>query len=343
MSEAPITIDGAEGGGQMLRLAVALSALTGRAVRVENIRGARREPGLRPQHLLAVKAAAEVCQGAVSGAEIGSETIELHPGSLRPMTDRKLDIGTAGSVTLLLQSLLPCLSRASGPTALRLTGGTNVAWSPPVDYLQQVLLAVLSRHGLKAGIAVEERGFYPKGGGVIQVSVSPSLLSPFAMTERGELRRIGGLAFSSGLPPHICERMRQAALSLLRPSSDLAPEIELQVRAKGPSVGCGLCLFAEFSSGAVLGADALGERGKRAEAVGEEAARSLLSEVESGACADSHLADQLVIWAALAPGRSTYTAARLTDHLRLAIQVTEALSDRRFTVSGERPVTVVCE
>jgi RNA 3'-phosphate cyclase len=326
----------------MLRLALALSALNSQPVRVENIRGARRQPGLRPQHLLAVKAAGELCAGSVTGAEIGAAVVEFHPGPLRPRPDWKLDIGTAGSITLLLQPLLPCLARAPGPSRLELTGGTNVPWSPPVDYLQHVLLPLLTRQGLKADIALAERGFYPRGGGVVRVSVSPSELRPFTVTERGDLQRIRGLAFSSGLPSHIGERMRQAALPVLKGSTpDL--EIGLDLRPRGPSAGCGLCLFAEFSSGAVLGADGLGERGKRAETVGEEAARRLLDEIGSGACADSHLADQLVIWAAIAPGRSVYTAACVTDHLRLAIDVTQRLSERRFSLSGEQPVTVVCE
>lgn len=336
-----VTVDGSEGGGQILRTAVALSAIGGRAVRVVNIRKARPKPGLQPQHLLGVRAIAELCAAQVKGAELNSTEIEFIPGPLSPREESSLDVGTAGSVTLLLQALLPCLAAAGGKRRLILRGGTNVPFSPPVDYMREVLCPALGEMGVSIEVEVARRGFYPKGGGEVRVSVQAQD-APRALRrmERGGLKGIRGVVYSCRLPEHVPQRIAKAAASRLE-RAGYAATIEYDVNAPSGSPGCGVVLVAEFER-AALGADALGEVRKPAEKVGEEAAERLLEEIQSGAAVDSHLGDQLVVWAALARGESQYAASRATDHLRSAVAVTAEMLDTRFALSGEAPVVVTC-
>jgi len=336
-----VTVDGTSGGGQILRNAVALSAVTGRPVRVENIRASRPKPGLRPQHLLGLTAAADLCGASLTGAAIGSREIEFHPQQIRPRRDWRLDIGTAGSITLVLQCLLPALCRAGDRSALTLTGGTDVPFSPPFEYFSQVFLAALAEMGPQVTARCAVRGFYPKGGGQLEVEVKPDgALRPITWTERGAVTLIRGISYSLGLPDHIAKRMRVSAANTLYTAGYRKLDLRLDVAERGRSEGCGIMLWAECETGRRLGASALGERGKRAERVGEEAAQALLADLASDAAVDSHLADQLIVWLALADGPSEFTAPRITDHLRSAIAVAEAISDARFRVSDGTPVVV---
>ncbi len=342
MAQDIITIDGAEGGGQILRTAVALSALGQRPIRVVNIRGARPKPGLQPQHLLAVRAVSDLCSADIRGAEKGSTEIEFHPGPLSPKRDLHLDVGTAGSLTLLLQSLLPCLAMAGGESRLALRGGTNVPFSPPVEYMDQVLVPALRQMGVHVTVSLKKRGFYPKGGGELLVTVKARPpLQPTVRMERGELRGISGVVYSAQLPSHVADRIAKSATARF---SEAGHTVSLQRDESTPSIGpgCGIALFADYEGG-VMGADALGAPKKRSEEVGREAADRLLSEMATGAAVDSHLADQLIIWAALAQGPSRYLAPRVTDHIRSAAAVTEQVLGARFTISGEGPAAIECE
>jgi RNA 3'-terminal phosphate cyclase (ATP) len=342
----PITINGSEGGGQMLRNAVALSAVTGRPVRVVNIRGARPQPGLRPQHLLAVRATAEACGGRLLGAEIGSREIVFEPGEVAPRQGWRLEVGTAGSVMLILQSLLPALAAANGPSELTLTGGTDVPFAPPYDHFDQVFLPALSELGPQVTMQLVRRGFYPKGGGQMRVIVGQERVScpvrSFAWTKRGAAVGIRGRSYSQGLPSHIAERMRSAALNVLSGSGQ-EPAVELEMLESGPGEGCGIVLWAECEGGRRFAGSALGRRGKRAEEVGREAARALLSELAGDWAVETHLADQLIVWMALADGPSEFTTAKLTDHVRNAVIVAEAVAGARFALEEGRPARVKCE
>jgi RNA 3'-phosphate cyclase len=330
-----IVIDGAEGGGQILRNAVALSVVAGRPVRVAKIRGARPKPGLQAQHLVALRAAADLSGARLTGGEIGSREIEFHPGPSQPPAEYSIDIGTAGSATLVLQCLLPIVAQSGRPCALTLRGGTNNPWAPPFEYFSRVFAPAVSRMGVEIDASLEARGFYPKGGGILRVRAQAAApLSPIIREERGRLVRLRGLAYSSNLPAHIVERMAEAARSRLPLSVPVEMETDADTPSPGP--GCGILLVAEFDTGLRLGADALGERGKPAETVGEEAAAQLLEEIESGAATDRRLSDQLVIWAVLADGESRYTTSRLTDHTRAAIAVAEQITGRRFQVDDGR-------
>lgn len=347
-----VVIDGTAGGGQMLRNAVALSAVSGRPVRVVNIRGARPRPGLRPQHLTAVKVAAEACGATLAGAEIGSQEIEFRPGAIVAGREWRIDVGTAGSLTLVLQCLLPALAHAQGDSRVTLIGGTDVPFAPPIDYLREVFAPALAELGPRVEVWLERRGFYPKGGGEIEVAVgappggavdaSPGL-APVSWTERGAPKRFQGRSYSLGLPGHIAERMREAAMEVLREAGCGEAEIEVEVVERGRSEGCGIALWAEFEGGRRLGGSALGRRGKRAEEVGREAAEGLLTELEGGGAVDGHLADQLVVWLALVRGRSEFTTSRVTEHLRLAAEVAEAMVGCRVIIEEGRPARVVCD
>jgi RNA 3'-phosphate cyclase len=343
---APITIDSSSGGGQMLRNAVALSAVTGRPVRVTNIRGARPQPGLRPQHLLAVRSVAEICGAHLTGAEIGSREIEFHPSGIQAKADWRLDVGTAGSVTLILQCLLPALTHAPSQSSLTLIGGTDVPFSPPWGFFTEVFSPALAELGPRAQSRLAMRGFYPKGGGEVSASVTPASIAPISWTERGAITRIRGRSYSLGLPAHIAERMRAAALSALgeeaRGKLLPNPEVDLEINVSGRSEGCGIVIWAESENGRRFAGSALGRRGKPAERVGEEAAHALLAELGSTAAVDTHLADQLIVWLALASGSSDFTTSRITDHVRSASQVAEAIAGARIELSDSAPPRVRC-
>ncbi|MBN1459230.1 MAG: RNA 3'-phosphate cyclase [Armatimonadetes bacterium] len=339
-----VTIDGSAGGGQILRNAIALSAVCQRPVRVTRIRTTRPKPGLRPQHLAGVLAAAEMCGADVTGAEIGSQEIAFHPTGPCHRDTWSFDIGTAGSMTLLLQCLLPSLGLSRSPTNITLTGGTDVPFSPPVDYFDLILTPALSELRLKVTTQVQCRGFYPRGGGQIRVRVEPTgHIQPFCWTERGSISSIRGRSYSQRLPNHIAERMRNAALDTLREAGQPEPEVELDIVSQGPSPGCGLVLWAECETGRRLAGSSLGRQGVRAEKVGAEAAGRLLHEIEAGAAVETHLADQLIVWMALACGPSEMIVTEVSDHVRSAVHVAEAVSGALFSLEEGVRARIRCE
>ncbi|NOZ58210.1 MAG: RNA 3'-terminal phosphate cyclase [Euryarchaeota archaeon] len=334
-----LRIDGSygEGGGQVLRTALALSAITGRAVEVVNIRANRPNPGLATQHLHGVKALARLCSARVEGAEVGSTRVYFEPGELKPQRLR-IDMGTAGSISLILQVLLLPSAFAGGEVVLDIKGGTDVRWAPPIDYVKHVLLPVVARLGISAELEVLSRGYYPRGGGRVRARVRPAeRLTGVDLRNPGRVLQVRGKAHASRLPGHVVEREAEAARRLL---SEYSPEIALEVR-KDFSTGTGITLWA-CCENSRLGAGALGERGKPAEQVGEEAARALLTEIKSGAGVDIHLADQLIPFLALAEGKSAFTVRELSGHLRTNIFVTEQILGRCFEVKQEGELFLVC-
>jgi RNA 3'-phosphate cyclase len=204
-----------EGGGQMVRTAVALAAITGKAVRFENVRAGRDKPGLAPQHLAAVRAVAALCDADCEGLELRAGAFEFVPHRLRS-GEFHVDVGTAGSITLVLQALLPALACAPGPSRIRITGGTDVRGAPPLDYFRQVLLPLLGRVGIRARCRSTLRGYYPRGGGEVEVEVEPVALHSLDLDAPGPLIGIEGLAHVASRPVSIAERMRGAALAALR-------------------------------------------------------------------------------------------------------------------------------
>jgi len=275
-----IEVDGSfgEGGGQVLRTAVALAAVLSKEVRVFNIRAGRAEPGLRPQHVTGVKAAAQLCSGELKGLEVGSTEFVFKPGKLKAGGFR-FDVGTAGSVTLVLQTLMPIFAFSPGSVQLEITGGTDVKWSPPIDYLRLVTLPVLKKIGYQGDLERVRRGHYPKGGGLVRFSTTgPQMLQPLIAEKAGSVSKIYGVSHAVALPRHVAERQAAAARKNLEEARLPSPSIDIEVledkRPAGP--GSGIVLSAETQKGNILGSDALGERGTPAEEVGSTAGLSLI-------------------------------------------------------------------
>ncbi len=312
-----IEIDGShgEGGGQLLRTAVALSAITRTPVALNRIRAGRPNPGLAAQHLTALRAVAELATAEVQGLEIGSAEMTFTPGGLVG-GDHSFDVGTAGSVTLVLQACLPVAFAAKASTHLRIVGGTDVKWSPPLDSFAKVFLPWIRRMGGQADLLSHRRGYYPRGGGEVEISVQPTVAwSPVRLSEPGAVERVRGIAHISNLSDDVARRMKDAALRRLHGMPD--PKIEERIYPGEDAVGQGgaVVLWAEREH-TLLGADALAERGKTAERVGEEAAERLEAEVLSGATVDMHAADQIIPYLALADGPSSFLVREVSGHLR---------------------------
>lgn len=333
-----LEIDGSygEGGGQILRTALSLSCLTGTPFSISNIRQGRHRPGLMPQHLAAVRAAQAVSAAELQGAEPGSTRLDFTPHALRGGAF-SFDIGTAGAVTLVLQTLLPPLVRADRPSRVTLTGGSHVPASPSFHYLQQVFAPMLQRMGAELHLSIDAYGFYSRGGGRICAEIRPLReLQSLSIATPGELRRIAGCSGVCNLPASIAERQRTAALAALADTfaeAHLPAEIDC-ITATGPGQGTFLFLRADTET-VRAGFTALGARGKRAETVGTEAAEELGRHLSSGAALDPHLADQLVPYLALCRRESSFSTSRITRHLLTNLWVVGRFVALRFRVEGE--------
>src|SRR5947209_3758484 len=303
-----IEIDGSmgEGGGQVLRTALALAAVLRHEVRVFNIRAGREDPGLKAQHLTGAKALSQICGASSQGLRIGSTEFIFNPGKVKAGSFH-FDVGTAGSITLVLQTLMPLLPFAPGTVEVEITGGTDVRWSPPIDYLRLVTLPLLERMNVHASILVSRRGHYPRGGGVVRITATPvSVLKNIVGKEGGDVIAITGVSHSVKLPIRVAERQASALTRVIERKSIPRPKIEIDASENNTHLGpgSGIVLCATTSKGGVLGADSLGERGRPAEVVGEDAAKKLLEELGSGAFLDRHMGDMIVPYAALAEGVS---------------------------------------
>lgn len=308
-----LRIDGSfgEGGGQILRTAIALSCITGNAVEVSNIRANRPNPGLAPQHLKGIEVAKLISEAEVEGLKLGSTRILFKPKRIRG-GDYKIDIGTAGSITLILQTILPPLLVADKPSKLEITGGTDVAWSPTIDYIAKITLKALKEMNTCVDLKVLARGYYPKGGGKVLVEIEPSKLEGREFKESE--CRIEGVSHCQNLPDHVALRQKETAVRFLR-ERGLNADIRVEV-LKGISTGSGITILCGYKGGS-----ALGEKGKRAEEVGFEAVKSFYDEFSAKGVFDSHLADQLMVFGALAKGKTKYSTTKITDHQKSNIYV----------------------
>ncbi len=329
-----LELDGSEGGGQLVRTALSLSALTGTAFEMSGIRGARSEPGLRPQHLTAVETVAAITDADVEGAEQGSEALTFDPAILRG-GEYEAAIGTAGSLTLLFDAVLPLAAELDDPLTLHAKGGTDVKWSPPTDYYRRVKLPLLGRHGLWATVELRRRGFYPAGGGEATLRLAPSTPSSLALTERGPLAGARIYSVSSGglADDDVAERQAGEARRLLEQAG--VDVIERSVTyAATDSPGTALVVRLDFER-SVAGFDALGEPGKPAESVAADAVEAALSFREGPGAVDAHLADQLLVPLALAGGE--VAIPRVTDHVETSLDLLRAFGydvDRRPGTDG---------
>jgi RNA 3'-terminal phosphate cyclase (ATP) len=332
-----IEIDGSfgEGGGQILRTAMALSVIFKRPLTLHHIRAKRKNPGLGHQHLMAVNALAKISGAEVEGNVIGSQKLTFIPEEICS-GDYRFQIGTAGSTTLLFQALLLPLCLSQKGFRLTLEGGTHVPWSPPYHYLSEILFPILHYMGASVGGRIDQWGWYPRGGGVIEVEVQgrPSL-GPISLLERGSLRKIRGFSAASLLPKHVAERQREEALR--RIEKEMKLETEITILPDPPSRGPGSFLFlVTESKGALAGFSSLGRRGKRAEEVAGEAVNSLKDYLEAEGCIDPYLADQLIPFMAVAKGNSSFTTTRITEHLLTNLWVIQHFKNVKISMTGEK-------
>lgn len=337
-----VELDGSEGegGGQILRTALSLSLLTGRPFRISRIRANRDRPGLRPQHLSAVQAAERLGHATVEGGNVGATSLTFLPRPFEP-GDLAIDIGTAGSTSLVLHTLyLPIALRADRAVRLSITGGTFNLKAPSFPFLDRTWRRYLSAIGLDLALAMPSAGFYPQGGGRLEAWIEPTRGLPRGLVaeRRGRLARISGAAGSCKLDRgRVAERMQARAATLLA-EAGLDAEVPVEIdRADwaGPAPGAAISLSAEFDGEAAPATFVgLGERGKPAEVVAEEAVSELLAFLDapgSGAV-DPHSADQLLLPLALADGRSVFTVGEVTEHLRTNARTIAAFLDRPIVV-----------
>jgi len=330
-----VTIDGAhgEGGGQLVRMACALAALTGTPIRLSDIRARRDPPGLAPQHLTAVQALATLCDAQTEGLALRTREFVFRPGAIRG-GDFLFDVGTAGSITLVLQAVLPVALSAPVPTSLRILGGTDVKAAPPFDYFRFVLLPQLQRLGLEIDVTLRRRGYYPRGGGVVDVRVQPGRPCALHQDRAGAPLELGGHAHIANLPMHILERMRHSAESVL--SGFGVPRIDAERLGHEAAIGAGgaIVLWARTDTG-LLGGAAVAQRGVPAERIGETAAQALAGELASGATLDVHASDQLLIYLALAGAPSHFLARAWTSHATTTAWLIGQFLPVRFTPQPE--------
>jgi len=332
-----LEIDGGQrsGSGTILRLSIALAGILGEPLHICNIRQRRSEPGLRPQHLEAVLTAAKLCNAEIRGATLGSRELWFKPGEIRG-GEVHAEIGTAGSIPMLLLTVLPLCAFAKRPVRVHIVkGGTDVRNAPTINYLRYVLLPLLERMGLRASLTVQKYGYYPKGMGEVFVGAQPcKRFSPLRLEEFGNIEELGGVSVCTFLADRrVAERQAKAANECLR-ARGYEAKIQVVNDVSNPlQKGSSLVLWARSDTGALLGGDAIGELRKPSEVVGKEAAENLVRELETQATVDVHLADMLVPYAALADGNSAYLTRAITDHLDTNVWLAQEILGVKFHVT----------
>jgi RNA 3'-terminal phosphate cyclase (ATP) len=318
-----------EGGGQLVRTAVALAALTGKPLRLANVRAGRARPGLAPQHLAAVRAVAALCGARCEGLELRATSFTFTPQSRPAGGELRVEVGTAGSVTLVLQALLPILLGVRRASRVVVVGGTDVRLAPTWDYFQEVLLRLLGRMHVQARARVTRRGYYPRGGGEVAVEVHPRVPSPLVLQTPPGSWRIAGAAHVANLPLSIAERMRDAA-------SIGNARIEALTLGREQAAGTGgaITLWADSEEG-LLGASRVAERGVRAETLGAAVRSELAADIASGATLDVHAADQILVYLALAGGESSFAVRQVSTHAATGMWLIPQFLPARFAVENE--------
>jgi RNA 3'-phosphate cyclase len=333
-----VEIDGSigDGGGQILRTALALAAVRGKSIRISKIRAGRKEAGLRPQHLQSLLAVTKISGGTVSGASVGSTEITFSPGKLPNHFAGIIDTGTAGSISLIAQTVIPLSIFGGVDLDLEIRGGTEVPNSPTVDYLSRIVLPVYRKLGAKIEFDVKRRGYYPRGGGVVKLDCSRESEPHSIELISGNVEPANIYSVSRSLPPHVAQRQADSAREVLEHNGFKTGSIKLDSSGESLSPGSSILIFTadHFT---FLGASSLGERGKKAEVVGEEATRNFLREALNKPAVDSHLADMLITLLCCVPGKSTFTTSFLTDHFSTNCAVAKKLAGCEITTekSGE--------
>jgi len=331
-----IEIDGSQksGSGTILRLSVALAAILGETLHIYNIRQKRTQPGLRPQHLEAVLTASRLCGAELKGAELDSRELWFKPEKLKGGRV-EAEIGTAGSIPMLLMTVLPVCAFAENTVHLHVSkGGTDVSNSPTMNYVRNVFFPTLKRIGISADLTVQKYGYYPKGMGEVTIIVEPcKSLKPLVLEDFGELKTIEGVSVCTFLAERkVAERQAKAANDYLKEKGYTAEIQIINDRSNPLQKGSSLALYAETHTGVILGADAIGEFRKTSETVGREAAEKLYAEISAEPTVDVHLADMLVPYVALAEGRSAYLTRTVSEHLDTNIWLAEKILGVKFNV-----------
>jgi len=317
-----------EGGGQVVRSSVALSAITGIEAKLTRIRENRPTNGLSKQHCIAVKAVADMTGSEVTGNHTGSRELLFIPGTSKT-SDIELDIGTAGSISLVLQAVMLAGRNHKETLKVDVRGGTNVMWAPPIDSYQQILFPLMERMGIHARLEIIDRGFYPDGGGRVVAELDPiNEISPLVIDSLGSLKCVKGICYIQQLKDKIKEDMIESCIDAL--GLECPVNIDVQ-RTEGTSKGAGLSLVAVYENGR-LGSSVLTTKGHPAKQAGEDVAKDLLKEIGSGATMDIHTADQLLPYMAMANGPSEFTVSRISKHLLSQMDTLETFLDVRFGV-----------
>jgi len=331
-----IEIDGSQksGSGTILRLSVALAAIMGQPLHIYNIRQNRLQPGLRPQHLEAVLTAAKLCNAELESAVLNSRELWFKPKSLEG-GKVEAEIGTAGSIPMLLMTVLPICTFAENTVHLHVSkGGTDVQHSPTINYMRYVFLPTLKHMRLNIALTVHKYGYYPKGMGEVTLTVQPcKSLQPSRLENFGKMKAVKGVSVCTFLAERkVAERQAKAANNYLKEKGYTAEIQIVNDRSNPMQKGSSLVLWAETDTGVILGADAIGELRKTSEAVGREAAEKLYAEISTKPTVDMHLADMLIPYIALAKGRSAYLTRTISDHLETNIWLVEKTLDVKFNM-----------
>jgi RNA 3'-terminal phosphate cyclase (ATP) len=330
-----LELDGGDGGGQLVRTALSLSALTGQAIRVENVRGSRPNRGLRPQHVAAVEAVGAATDATLDGVERESDAFSFAPETVHGGTFT-VDVGSAGSATLVCDAVAPLAVAVDRPLTLTVRGGTDVKWSPPTDFLRHVKLPLLRAVGVSADLTVHRRGFYPAGGGGLTLTLRPSSPSELRLPSRDPVERLSAYAVASESleSASVADRMADAVRERLGDAGGTERPVEATARyVESDCPGAVVTLVADCGSSRA-GFDAVGERGLPAEDVAARAVAAFRSWRATGAPVDEHLGDQLLLWVALAGGE--LRLSRVTDHVRTNAETIRAFGYGLRVGDGER-------
>jgi len=332
-----ITIDGGakSGSGTIVRYSVALASLLGKEIRIENIRAGRDKPGLRAQHLKVVQACQEMCHGMVGNASVGSKEITYTPRGRFKGGEYSWDIGTAGSTTMMAQTLLPLACFARKPSKFRLEGGLFQDFAPSAYHMKFVLLPFLKQMSVRAKLDIIRPGYVPRGGGIIEVRIEPAgKLKPLNLTEQGEFFNIKGIALSSHLKEKRVSQRMAAECQRVLSSYGYKTEIEEIEDESSLQEGAGLAIYAETSLGNRMGSDRAGRPGRSSESIGRYVAERFIEDVKTGAAVDRYIADQLIIYAGLAEGVTRYSVPRITEHVETNLWLVEKFLGARTKING---------
>lgn len=326
-----IEIDGSsgEGGGAIVRNAIALSALSLKPIHITNIRANRPKPGLMPQHFNAVKAVQQLSNAEIDKLNVGSTEISFYPSGLEG-GKFEIDIKTAGSITMVLQAFMIPAAFADSQVEITIKGGTDVRWSPSIDYFKNIALKILKVMGYDSKIDLVRRGHYPRGGGIVKVKINPiNKLNPVNLADLN-FNKIKGISHAVNLPEHVAIRQAESAEKLLK-ASGIESEIKIEHSDNAPGPGSGITLWSDGNI--PVGGSHSGERGLRAEKVGEKAAKEILYHISKGAALDKYMGDQIIPYMAIA-GNSDIKTAELTQHALTNIYVAEKIIEKKFEVKG---------